>query len=131
MTTDPISDMLTRIRNANKRTHKKVIFAHSKLKEAVLKVFLDEGFIADYKVAGSGIKKEFTLKLKYGRRGVPVIRKIKRISRPGSRIRMGYREMRPVMESQGVLVVSTPRGVVSDNDCRVLKIGGEVICEIY
>ena len=125
--TDPISDMLTRIRNGQKARKVSVLMPASSAKEAVARVLKDEGYITDYSVAGEGASKELSVELKYFE-GVPVIESIKRASRPGLRIYRGKEDLPKVLGGLGVAIVSTSAGVMSDREAREKGIGGEVIC---
>jgi small subunit ribosomal protein S8 len=125
--TDPISDMLTRIRNGQKARKVSVSMPASNAKEAVARVLKDEGYITDYSVSGEGASKELSVELKYFE-GVPVIEKIQRTSRPGLRIYRGKEELPRVLGGLGVAIVSTSAGVMSDREAREKGIGGEVIC---
>ena len=125
--TDPISDMLTRIRNGQKARKVSVSMPASKAKEAVAKVLKDEGYITGYSVAGDGAEKELSVELKYFE-GTPVIESIKRASRPGLRIYRGKEDLPQVLGGLGVAIVSTSAGVMSDREAREKGIGGEVLC---
>ena len=125
--TDPISDMLTRIRNGQKARKVSVSMPASKAKEAVARVLKDEGYITDYAVDGEGAEKALSVELKYFE-GVPVIEKIQRASRPGLRVYRGKEELPQVLGGLGVAIVSTSAGVMSDRQAREKGIGGEVIC---
>ena len=125
--TDPISDMLTRIRNGQKARKVSVSMPASNAKEAVARVLKDEGYITDYSVSGEGASKELSVELKYFE-GVPVIESIKRASRPGLRIYRGKEDLPKVLGGLGVAIVSTSAGVMSDREAREKGIGGEVIC---
>jgi small subunit ribosomal protein S8 len=125
--TDPISDMLTRIRNGQKARKVSVSMPASKAKEAVARVLKEEGYIADYSVADDGATKELSVELKYFE-GAPVIERIQRASRPGLRIYRGKEELPQVLGGLGVAIVSTSAGVMSDREARKKGIGGEVIC---
>jgi small subunit ribosomal protein S8 len=125
--TDPISDMLTRIRNGQKARKVSVSMPASSAKESVVRVLKDEGYITDYSVAGEGAEKELSVELKYFE-GTPVIESIKRASRPGLRIYRGKEELPKVLGGLGVAIVSTSAGVMSDREAREKGIGGEVIC---
>lgn len=127
--TDPISDMLTRIRNGQKARKVSVSMPASKAKEAVASVLKDEGYITDYSTDGEGAEKALTVELKYFE-GVPVIEKIQRTSRPGLRIYRGKEELPKVLGGLGVAIVSTSAGVMSDRQAREKGIGGEVICVV-
>ena len=131
MMSDPISEMLARIRNANLRQHPSLLVTYSKMKEGILKLLVEEGFLEKVETEGEGVEKKLKVFLKYSHRGVPLIRSIKRISKPGLRVRKGYKELKPVLNSQGTLVVSTSSGIFSDAECRQRKVGGEILLEIY
>lgn len=125
--TDPISDMLTRIRNGQKSRKLSVSMPASKAKEAVAEVLKDEGYITAYSVSGEGATKELSVELKYFE-GAPVIERIQRASRPGLRIYRGKEDLPKVLGGLGVAIVSTSAGVMSDRQAREKGIGGEVIC---
>ncbi|MCP5092819.1 MAG: 30S ribosomal protein S8 [Gammaproteobacteria bacterium] len=125
--TDPIADMLTRIRNGQKARKVAVSMPASKAKEAVAKVLQDEGYITGFATDGDGASKELTVELKYFE-GVPVIEKIQRASRPGLRIYRGKEDLPKVLGGLGVAIVSTSAGVMSDRQAREKGVGGEVLC---
>jgi len=124
---DPISDMLTRIRNAQQAEKESVSMPSSKLKVAIAKVLKDEGYIEDFAVRGEASKPVLEVELKYYA-GSPVIEKIERVSRPGLRIYKPSREIPNVMNGLGVAIVSTSKGVMTDRKARGMGIGGEVLC---
>ena len=126
---DPISDMLTRIRNGQKARKVAVSMPASKAKEAIAKVLQDEGYITGFATDGEGVLKELTVELKYFE-GVPVIENIQRSSKPGLRIYRGKDELPKVLGGLGVAIVSTSAGVMSDAQAREKGIGGEVICVV-
>lgn len=128
---DPIADMLTRIRNALLREHKSVNIPSSKIKENITKVLKKEGFINDYSVKPARIGEEIEISLKYDSKRESIIRKIERISKPGLRIFKGADELKPLLGGQGIFIVSTSHGVLSDAECRAKHVGGEVICSVY
>ncbi len=125
--TDPISDMLTRIRNGQKARKVAVSMPASKQKEAIAKVLESEGYITGFAVHGEGASKELTVELKYFE-GSPVIEKIQRASRPGLRVYRGTDDLPKVLGGLGVAIVSTSAGVMSDRQAREKGIGGEVLC---
>ena len=131
MMTDPVADMLTRMRNALAVEHETVEMPTSKLKEGVAQVLLDEGFINDYQVVGEVPQRMLKIYLKYGPLGEKVIRKLERISKPGRRVYKGVQDLGYVQNGIGIWVVSTNRGVLSDRGCRSEGVGGEVLCSIY
>lgn len=124
---DPISDMLTRIRNAQQAEKVSVSMPSSKLKVAIARVLKDEGYIEDFAVRGETSRPELEVSLKYYA-GRPVIEKIERVSRPGLRIYKPSRDIPRVMNGLGVAIVSTPQGVMTDRKARGMGIGGEVLC---
>ena len=129
--TDPIADMLTRIRNSQMRGKSKVVSPASKIRGNVLDVLESEGFIRGYASIehGSG-KKEFEIELKYYE-GEPVIREIHRISKPGRRVYAGVNNLPTVYNGLGISILSTPKGVMSDGEARTQNVGGEVICTAF
>lgn len=124
---DPIADMLTRIRNAQQSEKVSVMMPSSKVKIAIAVVLKAEGYIEDFVVSTADGKSELSVGLKYYA-GKPVIEKIERISRPGLRIYRGHEDIKPVMNGLGVAIVSTSRGVMTDRAARQSGVGGEVIC---
>jgi len=124
---DPVSDMLTRIRNAQQAEKEFVSMPSSTLKAAIAKVLKDEGYIEDFAVRGETSKPELEVNLKYYA-GRPVIEKIERVSRPGLRIYKPSRDIPRVMNGLGVAIVSTSKGVMTDRKARGMGIGGEVLC---
>ena len=131
MMTDPIADMLTRIRNANAISKKSVEMPASKLRVAIAEVLKTEGFIADYSVREGSPSSVLEIGLKYGIDGEKVIRGIDRISTPGCRIYAAVSELQPILRGQGIQVISTPQGVISDRKARELRVGGEVLAKVY
>lgn len=127
--TDPIADMLTRIRNGQAAAKTQVSMPASKLKIAIAKVLKDEGYITDYTVSESQGKSELTIALKYFQ-GKPVIETIQRVSRPGLRVYKGKDELPKVLGGLGVAVVSTSQGVMSDRAARAAGQGGEILCVV-
>ena len=129
--TDPIGDMITRIRNAQQRTKSKVSTPGSKLRRSVLEVLKSEGYIRDYAtVEHSDGRSEFEIELKYYD-GLPVIREIVRVSRPGRRVYSSVKNIPRVMNGLGVSIISTPKGVMSDAEARDQNVGGEVLCRVF
>jgi small subunit ribosomal protein S8 len=125
--TDPIADLLTRIRNAQMARRNEVTVASSTLKTAVVKVLRDEGYIADFHVDGDGARRTLTIALKYFE-GRPVIDRLERISKPGLRVYRGKDELPKVLGGMGTVIVSTPKGVMTDRQARAIGQGGEVLC---
>ena len=131
MLTDPIGDMLTRIRNAVMAKKKEVVVEPvSKLKMAILDVLKREGYIEGYKMEGEGVKKKIIVYLKYYQ-GKPVIQVIERVSKPGRRIYVGVDEIPKVYNGLGIAILSTPKGVLSDREAKKLRVGGELICKVF
>ena len=131
MMTDPIADMLTRIRNAVRIERSTVEMPLSKVKRGVADVLKREGYIWDWQEVDAAPVKHLRLDLKYGPNGERVIQKIRRISKPGRRVYSRAREMKPILKGLGITVVSTSRGVLSDREARQRNLGGEVLCEVW
>ena len=129
--TDPIADMLTRIRNSNTVKHETVNVPASKLKVELAKLLKSEGFIADYEVKEEGKFKVITITLKYDAAGKPVITKLERISKPGLRHYSKAKNLQKVLGGLGVAIVSTPKGLLTDRKARKENVGGEVLCYVY
>ncbi len=127
--TDPVADLLTRIRNAQAAKKPSVSMGASKLKKALLQVLKDEGYIADFTVGGSEAKPELSVTLKYYE-GRPVIETVKRISRPGRRVYKAADSLPKVMNGMGVAIVSTSQGLMTDRAARAANQGGEVLCTV-
>ena len=128
---DPIGDMITRIRNAQMRTSDNVTIPNSKFRVRILDVLKQEGYISDYKVQpGIKNKESLLVYLKYNN-GLPVIREIKRVSKPGRRIYAKADSLPKIQNGLGLAIVSTSMGIMSDNDARLKKIGGEIICRVF
>ncbi|WP_127943013.1 MULTISPECIES: 30S ribosomal protein S8 [unclassified Mycoplasma] len=128
--TDPIGDMLIRIKNANQRKHKTVAIPYSKIKHQIVTILRDEGFITDYESRGEGVSKELVVGLKY-RGDQRVIVGVKRISKPGLRVYAGYHKLPRVLSGYGTAIVSTSRGIVTDRQAREWKVGGEIIAYVW
>ena len=128
---DPIADMITRIRNAQLRILNTVRIPNSKLRARILSVLKEEGYISDFKVTSDKGKNEFlVVDLKYNN-GIPVIREITRVSKPGRRIYTKADSIPKIQNGLGIAIVSTSRGIMSDNDARSKNIGGEIICKVF
>ena len=125
--TDPIADLLTRIRNAQVARKTEVSMASSKVKTAIARVLKDEGYVEDFRLDNEGGKPTLTIGLKYYE-GKPVIDRIERVSRPGLRIYRGKDELPKVLGGMGTVIVSTPKGVMTDKQARSIGQGGEVLC---
>jgi small subunit ribosomal protein S8 len=129
--TDPIGDMLTRIRNAQQRGKSKVVSPSSRLRERVLEVLQSEGYIRGFAVTEQGNgQAELEVELKYFD-GEPVIREIKRVSKPGRRVYASVSDLPTIYNGLGVAIMSTSKGVMSDSDAREHNVGGEVICTVF
>ncbi len=126
---DPIADMLTRIRNAQAVEKVSVLMPASKLKAAIAQVLKDEGYIEDFAVRGEGAGSQIEIALKYYA-GRPVIERLERVSRPGLRVYRGASHLPQVMNGLGVAIVTTPKGVMTDRKARQVGIGGEVLCYV-
>jgi small subunit ribosomal protein S8 len=133
MMTDPIADMLTRIRNAVRVERPIVEMPLSKVKRGVAEVLKREGYIWDWREDSAEGKpvKQLYIDLKYGPNGERVIRHIKRVSKPGRRVYSRATELRPILNGLGISIISTSRGVISDREARQKKLGGEVLCELW
>ena len=131
MNTDPIADMLTRIRNANAVSHPTVDLPSSKLKVALAKLLKEEGYIIDYSEKVDGNFKTLTITLKYDEANKPVITSLKRVSKPGLRSYFKAKNIPQVMGGMGIAIVSTSKGLLTDRKARKENLGGEVLCYIY
>ena len=130
MMTDPIADMLTRIRNANALKYESVAMPCSKMKLEIAKILKEEGFIVDYKYSGK-TRKELKIHLKYASDGTRVISGLKKISKPGLRVNVGCDKLPKVLKGLGIAIISTSQGVMTDAKARTLGVGGEVICYVW
>ncbi len=130
MMTDPIADMLTRIRNANQLHHEVVKMPSSKMKSQIAKILKDEGFINDYSIRGE-VKKVLTIKLKYAEDGTRVISGLKKISKPGLRVNVSCQDIPTVLKGLGIAIVSTSKGVMTGVQAKSLGVGGEVIAYVW
>ena len=130
MTTDPIADMLTRIRNALAARHLKVDVPASRLKTEIARILKEEGYILNFKVAEEGIRKTIKLYLKYQPGGRPVISRLDRVSRPGCRVYVARDEVPRVLGGMGVNILTTPQGVMTGRDARKAGVGGEILCQV-
>src|SRR5579884_3090713 len=130
-TSDPIADMLTRIRNALSARHPKVDVPASRLKMDIARILKDEGYITNFKMAEDGSRKSIRIYLKYTPGNVPVISHIERVSRPGCRVYVGSREVPRVLGGLGINIITTPRGVMTGAAARKENVGGEVLCQVW
>lgn len=132
MLTDPISDMLTRIRNAVMARHDRVTLPGSRLKRDVATILVNEGYVASVQNdPGDDGREHITLVLKYGRDRAPAIEGLRRVSRPGRRVYVACKDITKVRQGLGISVLSTSRGVMSDREARRQNIGGELLCEVW
>ncbi|QER41475.1 30S ribosomal protein S8 [Thermodesulfobacterium sp. TA1] len=131
MMTDPIADMLTRIKNALQNRHKRVVVPSSKIKLAILKILKEEGYIEDFIYHDEKPQGKIEIVLKYDEFKRPVISGIKRVSKPGRRIYRRYKDLSKVLDGLGIAIVSTSQGIMTDHEAKRRKVGGEVICEIW
>ena len=127
---DPIGDMVARIKNAQSRNHKKVQLPSSKFKVKIAEVLKSEGYIIDYKVSQESNKPYLEISLKYNS-GNPVISSIQRVSKPGRRIFSRAESLPKINNGLGIAIISTPKGVMTDIDARKQKVGGEIICKVF
>ena len=131
MTSDPIADMLTRIRNALTARHPKVDVPSSRLKMDIARILKEEGYITNFKLAEEGIRRTIKIYLKYSPDSSPVISKIERVSRPGCRVYVGRREIPRVLGGLGINILTTPRGVMTGRKAHREGVGGEVLCQVW
>lgn len=132
MQTDPIADLLTRIRNATRARHPRVDVPASKLKVEIARILKEEGYISTFKlVDDSKVRKTLRIFLKYTPERRSVITALRRISRPGRRVYLGKTEIRPVVGGMGINILTTPRGVMTGRSARKAGVGGEVLCEVW
>ncbi|MBZ2386148.1 30S ribosomal protein S8 [Anaerococcus murdochii] len=131
MMTDPIADMLTRIRNGNKANHKKITVPSSNEKKAIAQILLDEGFITGFNVEEDNKQGILTIDLKYTENGEKVISGLRRISKPGLRVYVKANEVPKVLDGLGTAIISTSKGLMTDRAARRENVGGEVICYVW
>ena len=129
--TDPIADMLTRIRNALGASHETVDIPSSKLKVSIAKVLKSEGYIKNFKIVSDGRNRHIRIFLKYDEEGSPVIDGIERVSKPSRRIYSGYNEIPMVLKGYGISIVSTSTGIMTDRQARKTRVGGEILCSVW
>jgi len=130
MNTDPISDFLTRIRNAQAARHDTMTVPGSRIKRAIAEILKREGYLENVEELSDGVRKTLVLTLKYAGK-VPAIRSIQRVSTPGRRVYRGSKELPRVLSGQGIVILSTSAGLMTNKDARRRKLGGEVLCEVY
>ncbi|MDJ0962507.1 MAG: 30S ribosomal protein S8 [Acidimicrobiia bacterium] len=131
MHTDPIADMLTRIRNANTALHPETAMPSSKLKVEIAKILAAEGFVDGYREEDARVGKTLTVRLRYGNDRTRVLKGLKRVSTPGRRVYKGAKELPRVQGGIGVAIVSTSNGLLTDREARRREIGGEILCEVW
>jgi small subunit ribosomal protein S8 len=131
MLSDPIADMLTRVRNAIRARHPKADVPASRLKIEIARILKEEGYIATYKVVEEGVRKTIRIYLKYGTDNTPVISAIERVSRPGCRVYVGQTEIPRVLGGMGINILTTPRGVMTGRDAHKEHVGGEILCRVW
>jgi len=127
---DPIGDMLARLKNSQKRNHKKIELPSSKFKTKIAEILKSEGYIIDYEIKNNEKKTNLLISLKYSA-GIPVISSIERVSKPGRRIFSSAESLPKVNNGLGIAIISTPKGVMTDIDARKQKVGGEIICKVF
>ncbi|MDU4652863.1 30S ribosomal protein S8 [Sneathia sanguinegens] len=128
--TDPIADMLTRIRNANAAKHASVSIPFSRIKESIANILKNEGYIVDYEIKEEGAIKDIVVTLKFVD-GEEVVKGLRRISKPGRRVYSSVENLPKVLGGLGIAIVSTPKGVLTDKECRKHSVGGEILCYIW
>ena len=131
MTTDPIADLLTRIRNASRAKHSRVDLPSSKVKVELARILKEEGYIANYKAAEENGRAVLRVYLKYGANNEAAIRDLSRVSRPGCRVYVGRDEIKRVQSGLGISIMTTPRGVMTGRQARREGVGGEILCEVW
>jgi small subunit ribosomal protein S8 len=131
MMTDPVADMLTRIRNATRVEKPLIDMPASKLRKGIAQVLKDEGYIWDFEEIETVPSRTLRLQMKYGPNGERLINKIDRVSKPGCRKYAGYKDLKPILGGMGIQILSTPKGVISDRRARAEKVGGELLALIY
>ena len=129
--TDPIADMLTRIRNAYAVKHQKVDVSVSKIKLEIARILKEEGFINNYKLIGEGVRRNIRIYLRYGTKGEQVMSRLERVSKPGCRVYIKGTAVPSVLGGMGINIISTSRGVMTDRRARRDKVGGELLCRVY
>ena len=128
---DPIADLCTRIRNAKMRQYPSVHIPHSKIKQQIVEVLEKEGFIVKWEIKEERTQAQIVVYLKYTEMGESIIRTIQRISKPGRRVHLKVPDFKPVLGGQGIAIVTTSRGVLSDRECREQNTGGEILCHVW
>jgi small subunit ribosomal protein S8 len=131
--TDPIADLLTRVRNAARARHPKVAVPWSRIKESIVKILIQEGYLKELKKvkAAQGGGEDLLIQLRFDRENRPIIVGIKRVSSPGRRVYVGAKELAPVRKGLGIHILSTPKGMLVDREAQKAKVGGELICTVW
>jgi small subunit ribosomal protein S8 len=131
--TDPIADMLTRIRNASRARHQKVSVPWSRIKENILNVLVEEGYLKEYKKikASEGPGEDLVIQLKFDRDNRPIITGLKRVSRPSLKVYVGTQELTPIRKGLGINILSTPKGILVDREAQRARVGGELLCSVW
>lgn len=128
---DPIADLLTRIRNANQKAFERLEVPHSTFKEQVVRILKEEGYLKDYRILKDQGRSVLKISMKYGDREKRVISRIERVSKPSRRVYVGSREIPRVQGGMGIAILSTPQGVMTDRQARAANVGGEVVCYVW
>lgn len=131
MVTDPIADLLARIRNAQTAKHDTVSIPHSKLKQGLIKVLHDEGYVGPFRIVEEGGRKKIQVTLRYAGKKELILVHLDRTSKPGRRFYVGYKDLKPIRSGLGVAILSTPKGILTDRQARDEKVGGELLCRIW
>ena len=129
--TDPVADMLTRIRNAQSAKHQKVDVPASKLKLEIARILKEEGFINNYKMIGEGVRRNIRIYLRYGPRGERLLSALERVSKPGCRVYTKTGNIPSVLGGLGINIISTSMGLMTDRNARKKKVGGEILCRVH
>ncbi|MBI1996687.1 MAG: 30S ribosomal protein S8 [Deltaproteobacteria bacterium] len=131
--TDPIADLLTRVRNAARARHQKVAVPWSRLKENIVKILIEEGYLKESKrvKAAQGGGEDLVIQLKFDRENRPIISGLKRVSSPGRRVYVGAQGLTPVRKGLGIHILSTPKGILVDREAQKAKVGGELLCSVW
>lgn len=129
--TDPVADLLTRIRNALLAKHDRLDVPSSKLKRNIVALLKDEGYIEDFEIIENKPQDTLRVFLRYSRQGIPALRRLSRVSKPGRRVYRGADDIKPVLNGLGVAIVSTSKGLLTDKQAREMRVGGEILCELW
>jgi small subunit ribosomal protein S8 len=128
---DPIADLLTRIRNGLVARHSEVHIPHSRMKSRIAEILVDQGYLSDVEIVPAGVRSEIRVRLKYTPTRMPVINGLRRVSKPGLRVYRGRLDLPRVQAGLGIAILSTSKGVMTDREARRQKVGGEVLCEVW